>query len=107
MLVLKRHARALHELTVDEAASLGRWLPALTRAMHRVSGCEVEYVAQFAEGAGFHHVHFHLMARTTDWPAKYRGPDVFAAFGTEQPVGALEVTGHVEAIRHALSHVGD
>jgi diadenosine tetraphosphate (Ap4A) HIT family hydrolase len=102
VLVLKRHARALHELSDGEAAALGRWLPALARAMHRATECEVEYVVQFAEGVGFHHVHFHLMARTTAWPDAYRGPRVFDAFGTHTPVSAEDVAVFVTAVAAAL-----
>jgi diadenosine tetraphosphate (Ap4A) HIT family hydrolase len=80
-LVLRRHARALHDLTDDEATALGKWLPMLTRALHDTTGCEHEYVMQFAEGDGFQHVHFHIIARSPEWPADLKGPGVFAAFG--------------------------
>ncbi len=103
VLVLKRHARALHDLTDDEAASLGHWLPRVTRAMHRVTQCEVEYVIQLAEGTGFHHVHFHLMARDEQWPDQLRGPRVFAAFGAEPAVGRERQTELVEALGAALA----
>src|SRR5438045_2160091 len=56
VLVLRRHARSLHELTDAEAASLGRWVAELPKALHSATGSEVEYVMQFAEGEGFHHV---------------------------------------------------
>lgn len=102
VLVLKRHARALHELTDDEAVALGRWLPALTRAMHEVTRCEVEYVVQFAEGEGFHHVHFHLMARTAAWPNEYRGPEVFDTFGHVDSGGAGAAWGFVESVERAI-----
>ena len=81
VLVLRRHARALHELTTAEADALGHWLPRLATALHAVTGCELEYVMQFAEGDGFHHVHFHVVARAPDWPADLRGRRVFAALG--------------------------
>lgn len=103
VLVLKRHARALHELTEAEGVALGHWLPRVTRAMHDATGCEVEYVIQLAEGAGFHHVHFHLMARTPDWPSELRGPRVFDAFGAEPHVSGNEQTAIVESVRAALS----
>ena len=102
VLVLRRHARALHDLTDAEAAGLGRWLPALARALHAATGCELEYVAQFAEGAGFHHVHVHLVARAPEWPDDLRGPRVFAALSTSDPVGAAEATRIVEAVGAGL-----
>jgi diadenosine tetraphosphate (Ap4A) HIT family hydrolase len=98
VMVLRRHARALHELTDDEAASLGRWLPRLVRAMHHATGSEVEYVMQFAEGDGFQHVHFHLVARTSDWNPVWRGPHVWGAFGTAHPVDPLQVSALINAV---------
>ena len=98
VLVLKRHARALHELRDAEWEEFGAWLPRLTRAMHAVTGCELEYVVQLAEGPGFRHVHVHLMARMEDWPDGLRGPKVFGAFGAEPSVTAARQTELVEAL---------
>lgn len=103
VLVLRRHARALHDLTDDEAASLGRWLPAITRALHDATGCELEYVMQFAEGDGFHHVHFHLIARAPEWPSEYKGPAVFAAFGVDDPISAAAANQVMTAVGTALA----
>jgi diadenosine tetraphosphate (Ap4A) HIT family hydrolase len=98
VLVLRRHARALHELTEDEAVALGKWLPKLTRALHEATGCELEYVMQFAEGEGFHHVHFHIVARHGDWPDELKGPKAFAAWGLEDPVSADQATTVIEDV---------
>jgi diadenosine tetraphosphate (Ap4A) HIT family hydrolase len=102
VLVLRRHARALHELTAEEGQSLGRWLPALTAALHQATGCELEYVMQFAEGEGFHHVHLHLIARTPVWPAHLTGPAVFAAMETGEPISGEEATRVIEAVGAAV-----
>jgi len=98
VLVLRRHARALHELTDVEAVTLGHWLPALTRALHAATGCELEYVMQFAEAESHRHVHFHLIARQPDWPEKFKGPAVWAAVGGADPVSATETTRVMEAV---------
>ena len=98
VLVLRRHARSLHELTELESAALGHWLSVLPKALHAVTGSELEYVMQFAEGDGFHHVHVHLVARAPEWPADWRGPRVFAAFGVDDPVSADRVTSLMEAV---------
>lgn len=103
VLVLKRHARALHELTDAEGEALGHWLTRVTRAMHTVTGCEVEYAIQLAEGAGFHHVHVHLMARRDDWPTELRGPRVFEAFGADPRVTAEQQTAIIDGVRAALA----
>jgi diadenosine tetraphosphate (Ap4A) HIT family hydrolase len=73
VLVAQRHVGALHELTDEEAAGLARWLVPACRALHRVTGCEVEYVAQLADDAHEPHVHLHLMARDTATPRCRRG----------------------------------
>ena len=106
VLVLRRHARALHELTDVEAAGLGRWLPALTRALHEATGCELEYVMQFAEADEHRHVHIHLVARATDWPDDLRGPRVFAALGGGDPVSAEDATRVIEAVRRRIGVPG-
>jgi diadenosine tetraphosphate (Ap4A) HIT family hydrolase len=98
VLVLRRHARALHELTGDEAAALGRWLAVLPRALHHATGSELEYVMQFAEGEGFHHVHVHLVARAPAWNPAWKGPGVFGALGVDDPVPVDEVRRVVEAV---------
>jgi diadenosine tetraphosphate (Ap4A) HIT family hydrolase len=85
-------------LTDSESASLGRWLPALTSALHAATGCELEYVMQFAEGDGFQHVHFHVIARARDWPAEYKGPRVFAAWSVTDPVSGDEAARVIEAV---------
>jgi diadenosine tetraphosphate (Ap4A) HIT family hydrolase len=74
VLVPDRHVRAMHELTDEEAAGLSRWLVPACRALHRVTGCEVEYLAQLADGAGDDHLHLHLMARDAGAPRCRRGP---------------------------------
>jgi diadenosine tetraphosphate (Ap4A) HIT family hydrolase len=103
VLVLRRHARALHELTADEAVALGRWLPAVTAALHDATGCELEYVMQFAEGDRFQHVHFHIVARAHDWPDEFKGPRIFAAWGTASPVSKADTTRLMEAIARSMS----
>jgi diadenosine tetraphosphate (Ap4A) HIT family hydrolase len=102
VLVLRRHARALHELTAAEAAALGHWLPALTRALHEATDCELEYVMQFAEADGFQHVHFHLIARTAEWPAVYKGPGVMRAMGGADSIAASEATRVIESVGATL-----
>jgi diadenosine tetraphosphate (Ap4A) HIT family hydrolase len=98
VLVLRRHARALHDLTADEGAALGHWLPRLVKALHQATGCELEYVMQFAEAEGHHHVHFHLVARHHAWPDEWRGPRVFAAMQADDPIDAGQATRVIEAV---------
>jgi diadenosine tetraphosphate (Ap4A) HIT family hydrolase len=77
VLVPRRHITTIAQLTGAEAAGLGTWQVRLSRALHAVTGCEKTYVAQFAEAAGFGHVHFHIIPRAADLPDDQRGPRVF------------------------------
>jgi diadenosine tetraphosphate (Ap4A) HIT family hydrolase len=98
VLVPRRHVTSLAELTDAEAASLGSWQVRLSRAQHRVLGCQKTYVAQFAEAEGFAHVHFHLVPRQADLASELRGPRVFQLLGpadrplvSDQQVDAISV----------------
>jgi diadenosine tetraphosphate (Ap4A) HIT family hydrolase len=99
-----RHRRALHDLSLAEFAELGELLPRLTAALHAVLGSEKEYVAMFAEAAGFEHVHFHVVPRSADWPQELRGPEVFRALGPDmyRPASDAEVGQVLEELRSAL-----
>lgn len=82
---------------------MGRWMALLPRALHAATGCESEYVMQFAEGDGFQHVHVHFVARSDDWPPAWKGPGVFSAFGADDPVDTGKVTEIMEAV---AAHLG-
>lgn len=81
VLLPRRHVTSIAELTDAEAAALGAWQVRLSRALREVTGCVKTYVAQFAEGEGFTHVHFHLVPRMADLEADLRGPRVFGHLG--------------------------
>jgi diadenosine tetraphosphate (Ap4A) HIT family hydrolase len=81
VLVPRRHVTAVAELTAAEAQALGTWQVRLSRALHEVLGCQKTYIAQFAEAAGFSHVHFHVVARPPDLAPELRGPRVFGLLG--------------------------
>ena len=78
VIVLKRHAEALHELTADEFAELGELQHRLARLLHAETGCLKEYSVCFAEMAGFYHIHFHIIPRGVDWPDDLKGGKSFA-----------------------------
>jgi diadenosine tetraphosphate (Ap4A) HIT family hydrolase len=104
VLVLKRHCGALHELQPHEFAEFGQLLPATVRALNEILGTEKEYVMQFAEGDGFHHVHFHVIARLPDWPDSLKGPRVFRAMDPAYgaPLSTDELSPFVDGFREAL-----
>lgn len=81
VVVLSRHCGALHQLTEEEFTELSQLLRILSQALHEILKTEKEYVVQFAEGDGFNHVHFHVIARLPDWPESLKGARVFSGAG--------------------------
>jgi diadenosine tetraphosphate (Ap4A) HIT family hydrolase len=83
VLVLRRHAEALHDLTQDEFAELGELLRSVTPTLRRETGCLKEYVSCYAEAEGFSHIHVHVVPRSADLPFELRGPNVFSLIGPD------------------------
>jgi diadenosine tetraphosphate (Ap4A) HIT family hydrolase len=104
VVVLARHRSALHELTEGEWEDLSQLLPKLCQSLHKVLGTEKEYVMQFAEGEGFNHVHFHVIARLPDWPDDLRGKRVFSGLGysLENALSPDDLTPLVQELRAYL-----
>lgn len=68
VLVLRRHAATLAELTTEEASELGPLVRLVSRTPSEVTGCAKTYVAQFAEAPRHQHVHFHVIPVPEDHP---------------------------------------
>lgn len=83
VIVLKRHAEALHELSVDEFVELGLLQAKLTRLLFEVLNCEKEYISCFAEKDHFNHIHFHVFARPSDRD-DLKGINSFSVLKTEE-----------------------
>jgi diadenosine tetraphosphate (Ap4A) HIT family hydrolase len=81
VLVPDEHVRAMHELTPDAAADLGRLLHRTSQALCEVLGCAKAYVAFFAEAEGFEHLHVHVVPRMDWFGEEQRGPAVFSLLG--------------------------
>ena len=84
VIVLKRHAEALHDLSHKEFEELADIQARVTRVLFDELKCEKEYVACFAEKEHFHHIHFHLVARPADWPDHLKGTKIFAMINVEE-----------------------
>lgn len=78
VIVLRRHAVALHELTPAEFSELGPFVERTVRKLHQRLGTAKEYVACYAEQGGFEHIHFHVVPRADDLPEEFRGAGSFA-----------------------------
>ncbi|HUP26855.1 MAG TPA: HIT domain-containing protein [Chloroflexia bacterium] len=77
VLVLKRHAEALHELTTEEFAEMASMQEMVCRLLHKQTGCRKEYTVCFAEAPHFHHVHVHVIARAHEMPDEIKGTGIF------------------------------
>ena len=90
----RRHVEALHELTREEFQELAEIEYRLVQVMRMDSAVQKEYLMCFAEGEGFHHVHFHVVPKPADLPAELKGPRVFAflTVDKEHAIPAQELT---------------
>jgi len=77
VIVLRRHAIALHELSSEEFAEFGSVLEMTIRAVHGALGPAKEYAACYAEARGFEHIHFHVVPRAQDMPEELMGAGSF------------------------------
>lgn len=89
VIVLKRHCEAMHELTPTEFAELAELQQKIIRLFHEVLHTDKEYVALFAEAPGFEHLHCHVIPRTREYPAEYRGAKAFALLKVEEEDPAI------------------
>jgi diadenosine tetraphosphate (Ap4A) HIT family hydrolase len=78
VIVLRRHAEALHELTAAEWAELGTLQQRTATLLRSVLQCEKEYVMGIADVSGFKHVHFHVVAKPAELPDELVGTRIFA-----------------------------
>ena len=78
VIVLKRHAEALHELTTEEFTELAQIQSKLIRFLYEELHREKEYVSCYAEQEHFHHIHFHVFAKPPDLPDELKGGKSFA-----------------------------
>jgi diadenosine tetraphosphate (Ap4A) HIT family hydrolase len=78
VIVLKRHAEALHELTPAEFEELGAIQSRACVLLHETLHCQKEYISCYAETEHFHHVHFHVFGKPSDLPAEQWGGGSFA-----------------------------
>lgn len=81
VLVPTRHVEALHELSADEAQTMGELLVSASAALRAVLGCTKTYTMLFAEAPGFAHLHVHLVPRMPSFTRDDVGPNVFRFLG--------------------------
>jgi diadenosine tetraphosphate (Ap4A) HIT family hydrolase len=77
VIVLKRHAEALHDLSDGEFDELAALQKLCAQALHETFGCAKEYAVCLAESEGFKHLHYHVVARAPDLPEALQGTNIF------------------------------
>ena len=105
VIVLKRHVAALHELSDVEFQELGRIQPALVAELSGTLRSEKEYVACFAEGEHFRHIHFHVVAVPKGIPSAMRGARSFQflQINEDEAVKPQDVRDLCDALRRRLA----
>jgi Diadenosine tetraphosphate (Ap4A) hydrolase and other HIT family hydrolases len=78
VIVLKRHAEALHELTTEEFTELAQIQARLTKVLFEELHCEKEYISCYTEAEHFYHIHFHVFAKPPDLPDELKGGKSFS-----------------------------
>jgi diadenosine tetraphosphate (Ap4A) HIT family hydrolase len=84
VIVLKRHAEALHELSQEEFTELAQIQYRLAQIMGQDAQTEKEYMMLFAEAEHFHHIHIHFVAKAKDLPFEARGPRIFSQLNVDE-----------------------
>ena len=78
VIVLRRHAEALHELQPEEAIELGVLQRAVAVSLHAKLDSTKEYAMCYGEAPRFSHLHVHLVPRALDLEETLRGGGIFA-----------------------------
>lgn len=101
VIVLKRHAEALHELSTEEFIELAQIQARLIPLLHEELHCEKEYVVCYAEMEHFQHIHFHVFAKPADLSEEFRGGGSFALLKImpEEAVSPNEVVAFCELLK--------
>jgi len=106
VIVLKRHAEALHDLTAEEFSELAQIQAKLIPLLHKELGCEKEYVSCYAEMEHFRHIHFHVFARPANLPEELKGGGSFALLKVtpEEAVPPNEIILFCELLRDKFAY---
>lgn len=84
VIVLKRHAEALHDLTKEEFIELAKLQDKFIKLLHEELQSEKEYSVCFAEAEHFKHIHFHIIPKTEEVTEELKGPKVFQLLKVEE-----------------------
>jgi diadenosine tetraphosphate (Ap4A) HIT family hydrolase len=107
VIVLKRHAEALHDLTSEEFAELAQIQARLTKILFEELHSEKEYVSCYAEMEHFRHIHFHVFAKPFHLPDELKGGNSFALLKAtpEETVPANKLIEFCELVKGRFSNM--
>jgi len=102
ILLPNRHVEAIHEFTNSEMNEFGKIFPNISKSLHKVLKNEKEYVFQLAEGAGFNHVHFHIIAKPKHLPKKYLATDIFKIMSDVKTISKEDAIGFCRILKKEM-----
>ena len=107
VIVLKRHAEALHELITEEFTELAQIQAKLIPLLYEELHCEKEYVSCYAEMEHFRHIHFHIFAKPYDFPDELKGGKSFELLKVtlEQAVPPTEIIAFCELLKDKFTYL--
>jgi diadenosine tetraphosphate (Ap4A) HIT family hydrolase len=108
VIVLKRHAEALHDLSAEEFAELGRLQSLATRFLFGELHNQKEYISCYGEAEGFVHIHFHVFAKPADLAEELKGGKSFGLLkvSREQAVPPGEIIAFCETLQNKFNQQG-
>ena len=109
VIVLKRHAEALHELSTGEFMELAQIQDKLVHLLHAELRCEKEYVVCYAELEHFRHIHVHVFAKPHDLSEELRGGGSFALLkvSREEAVPPGKIIEFCELLKNRLMTISE
>jgi diadenosine tetraphosphate (Ap4A) HIT family hydrolase len=102
VLLPNRHVESLHELTSLEMKEFGIIFSKISKSLHNLLRNEKEYVFQLAEGKGFNHVHFHIVAKPNGLPKKYLATDIFKIMADVESIRKEEIISFCEMLNKEI-----
>ena len=107
VIVLKRHAEALHDLTPEEFTELGKLQSQITRFLFEELQCQKEYISCYGEAEGFAHIHFHVFAKPADLPEELKGGKSFNLLkvSQEEAVPPDEIIAFCELLQNKFQQI--
>jgi diadenosine tetraphosphate (Ap4A) HIT family hydrolase len=105
VLVLKRHAEALHELSNEEFSEFAELQHKTAKLLHSELNSAKEYTVCFAEAEHFNHVHFHIISRSSNLPVELRGTGIFSMLKVteDEAVSRAEIRTFCERLKDVFA----